>query len=136
MTDEFDWFGAVAEHMRLLRDTPVTGYAPLIDVHVGDDRNGIAYRMDRELFDRLQLMREINQRMTEAFLEASAVATNELLGDLDNWRPTGFEMAQGDRNARAREWWRSQRRQPMTLEQAMVKVRTEYGAALDFLGRL
>lgn len=114
------------------------------------DRNGVAFLIDGEVLDRLQLMREINQRMTEAFLETSRAATGELLGDLDDWRPVGllardacpapvrvlgpppgfvespvwtalweeaarqwasaeFEMVRDDLNARARDWWRSQR---------------------------
>jgi len=39
-------------------------------------------------------------------------------------------------NARAVEWWRSQRRQRTTLDEAMATIRTRYGTALELLGRM
>jgi|SRR5687768_16813350 len=131
------------------------------------DHNRVAWRIETELLDRMRVVREINKRMTEAFLDANKTVTDTLLGDLDNWRPVGILNATAPRvstpeswsppeeldealrehlrtmmidydreaqNARALTWWRSQHR--MTIEEASAKIRTEYGGALDLLGRL
>lgn len=147
-------------------------YPRLEVVQVGTGDNRFSMRMESELLDRMQLMREINTRMTEAFLDARETAAEELLGDLDNWQPLGIlntpmrcnpplmpedgwplpdeleeavrdhlrdMMITWDRNtqnARAIAWWRSQRRQRMTLDEAMAKIDTEYGTALELLGRM
>jgi hypothetical protein len=111
----------------------------------GFNDNRVTVLMDTELLDRLQLTREIHARLIDGMLR-------EALGDLDNWRPVGIlsrerlaeifdvppEALEGpeDRNARAVAWWRSQRpRRRMTLTEAMDKIRTEFGGALDQLGR-
>jgi hypothetical protein len=119
-------------------------------VQVGTGDNRFSMRVESELLDRMQVMREINVRMTKAFLDAHDTAVEEVLGDLDNWRPVGlltrgalpapirvlgpppgfvespvwtplweeaarqwasaeFEVSRDERNARAVEWWRSQR---------------------------
>jgi hypothetical protein len=59
-------------------------------VQVGTGSNEFAMLVEADMLDRLQLMREIDERMTEAFLEATDTATGELLGDLDNWQPVGI----------------------------------------------
>lgn len=101
-------------------------------VVVGTGDNRFSMLMESELLDRLAIMREINSRF---------MAT--ALGDIDSWQPVGILNAgpvihydHESQNAQAVEWWRSQRRQPMNLDEAMAKVRTEYGTALELLGRL
>jgi hypothetical protein len=158
VTGDFDWPAAVDEVMRELDEAPLSGYPKWTN------DNRVAWLADTEMLDQLRVTREINRRMTEAFLEATATAADSALGDLDNWKPVGilnrvkiaelfdvppemvvekpkpprvfgpppgfvesamwtalweevarqwskaeFEMGRDDRNARAVEWWRSQR---------------------------
>jgi hypothetical protein len=101
-------------------------------VVIGSGENRFYTLMESEMIDFAEFHREIRQR----FLDAA-------LGDLDNWQPVGILNAgpvihydRESQNARAVEWWRSQRpRPPMTLAEAMTKIRTEFGGALDQLGR-
>lgn len=54
----------------------------------------------------------------------------------DQLRDMMIMWDQNTQNARAIEWWHSQRRQRMTLDEAMAKIYTEYGTALELLGRM
>ena len=106
---EFDWPAAIDETLRAWQETPPGPYPP-----IDHDHNRVAWAIPTEMLDRLRIMREINERMTEAFLEATERtkrASAELLGDLDSFQPIGLLARDHDRrNARAMEWWRSQRR--------------------------
>lgn len=102
----------------------------LEEVVIGVGENRFATFMESELIAFAEFHREIRNR----FLQAA-------LGDLDNWQPVGILNAESviyyDRetqNARALAWWRTQRRMP--LDEAMARIRTEYGTALEALGRL